>query len=216
MKNFNLIFIIGAIVLCVALAPVRADLITIAISGQVTGVSDEYNLFGGQISVNDVISGTYTYDSAISDSDPWEMRGYYVFHSAPAGISLNVGNFNFRTNSNSVDFYIEIVNNELAGTDDYAVRSYNNLPLPGDIPVDHIVWQLSDYTGTALSSDVLPLTAPDLSKWEPLFGIGIGSQRDRDTLFEIQAVVATATLVPEPATLLTLLFGSLFIRKSLS
>jgi hypothetical protein len=160
--------IIFVILLCGFLpaATVRAEWITIAISGQVYDVIDPHNLFGGQIQIGGTISGTYTYNSATPDLYPSDTTvGEYRYYSSPAGTSLNVGGFNFRTNPTNVDFRVVI--QDTPPIDRYTVISYYNLLLPDGIQVEAIDWQLYDQTGTALSSDTLPLTAPDLSKWQP-------------------------------------------------
>ena len=48
--------------------------------------------------------------------------------------------------------------------DKYTVSSRNNLDVEG-IHVSGLVWQLDDYTQTALTSIALPSTAPTLSQW---------------------------------------------------
>ncbi|MCX5632196.1 MAG: PEP-CTERM sorting domain-containing protein [Phycisphaerae bacterium] len=205
MKKEVGILVLAAVLLCFVCLPVRADLITIAISGQVTGVSDQHNHFGGQIHVGDTITGTYIYDTA---AYPGPSSGQYWHYSAPAGISLYVGDFNFKTDSTNVEFYLGIGNNGPFGEDIYVITSNHNLPLSNGTLVQFIDWILNDPTGTALSSDALPLTAPDLSSWSSNV-LSISTDRD----FSISAVVTSATLVPEPATLLLTVLGLILIRK---
>jgi hypothetical protein len=209
MKNFNLIFAIGAVVLCAALAPVRAEWITIAISGQVTSVSDQYNHFGGQISVGTPITGTYTYDSSTPDSYPSDFSyGQYWNYTPPAGVSLNVGGLNFRTNPDNVEFAVTVNNNNL-GEDSYSIWSTKNLSLSDGTLVQSISWYLNDPTGTTLSSDALLLTAPELGKW------GYNSLNiSTDRTFGISARITSAT--PEPATAFLLGLGALLMRKHFS
>ena len=181
--------ILAAILLCCVCLPAGADLITIEISGQVTSVSDQFNHFGNNIHIGDTITGTYTYDSTGIDSNPL------------TGINLTVSGFDFKTDPFSVDFTLEVANNYI-GADYYTVSSYSNLPLSDGTPVQFIVWWLYDPTGTALSSDAMPLTAPDLSRWN-YSDLHISHDRD----FGIGATVTSAVLVPEPVTLLLLAFG---------
>jgi len=209
MKNFSLVFVVLAVVLCVFSVPVRAELITIAISGQVTGVDDPSGHFGGQITVGNPITGTYTYDTAILDSNPDPMAGYYSYSTAPAGIHLAIGNFEFKTDSTHVAFTIGVTNNNLLGGDVYWLDSSHNLPLPNGTLVQYISWQLNDPAGTALSNDALPLTAPDLSKWS---SNTLNIFRDRD--YGITATITSAT--PEPATVFLLSLGAMLIRKRFS
>jgi hypothetical protein len=207
MKTFKLLFAIVTVMLCFYSVPARAELITIAISGQITSISDPYNHFGGQIRSGDTIVGTYTYDTKISGLTSYE------YHSPPAGISLGVGGFNFQTNPANVDFALGIENDNLAGEDYYGLISRNNLSLPDGAPVQYISWQLYDPTGTALSSNSFPLTAPDVSKWsDSIYANVLWVTHDRD--FDIQATITSAT--PEPATIFLLGLGLVLARKRFS
>jgi hypothetical protein len=199
--------VIGVLLCCGGLA--RAELITIAISGQVTKVSDKYNRFGGQISVGTPITGTYTYDSATLDSNPSLTVGDYRNYNSSTGISLYIGEYAFKTNPASVNFLVEVCNNQPLGSDSYLLHSQNNLPLSDGTPVQYIRWQLDDPTGTILSSDALPLTSPDLSKWQSWFGLSIGTDRN----FGITATITSAT--PEPATAFLFGLGLILARKKL-
>ena len=107
-----------------------------------------------------------------------------------------------------VNFLVS-VGNWASGTDNYGLISYNNLPLSDGTPVQYINWQLDDPTGTVLSSDVLPLTAPDLSKWQSWFGLSISTDRN----FGISATITSAT--PEPATAFLFGLGIILARKKL-
>jgi hypothetical protein len=199
-----------AILFCFVCVPVQAEMITIAITGQITGVSDQYGHLENKIHVSDTITGTYTYDSAMLDSNPSSTVGDYMYNASPAGISLNCGGFNFRTNPDDVDFLVEILNNDgIRNYDGYLLRSYNNLPLSNGALVNHISWQLDDSTGTALSSEALPFTAPDLGRWNSNV-----LQIFNDNDFGISATITSAVLVPEPATLLLFGIGTLLLRKS--
>ena len=211
MRKLKLLFVVLAVVLCVFSVPVRAELITIAISGQVTGVSDPSGHFGGQISIGDPIAGTYTYDSSAIDTNPDPAIGDYAWYATPAGISLTIDSFNFRTDPSNVWSTMEVINNDWSGTDYYGLRSYHNLfPLSNGTLSDSILWQLVDSTGTALSSDALPLTVPDLSKWSSS-SLLIDSSRGGG--FLIGAHITSATLVPEPASVLLFAGGMLFARR---
>jgi len=209
-----IITIIAAVLTLFSAAAAKAALITIAIEATVDYVRDEYNTLEGRISVGDVITGTYTYESTTVDTNPSSDVGDYEHYSAPCGIRLTVGGFVFQTDPDSIWFVVEIANDHPwfepdINRDNYLVGSYNNLPLSNGTPVSSIYWQLDDPAGNALSSTDLPTTAPVLSDWQS----EIGLQLDVGRYDGITAHVTSAVVVAEPATVLLLSVGVLLLRK---
>ena len=170
----------------------EATLITIEIEAVVDSVEDLGDGAGyleGNIEVGDIITGSYTYESTMPDSDPSSPSiGRYEHHTPPCGIFLSVGGFEFRTDPANVDFLVEVANNHPwfdpdINRDNYLLRSYNNLPLYNGVPINHIMWQLDDYSGNAISSDTLPVTAPVLEDWPDSFtGLRITGGDIKDSL----------------------------------
>jgi len=191
--------------------PTEAALITIEIEAVVDSVQDEGNYLEGKIGVGDIITGFYVYESTTPDSSPLDpVQGNYWDYDAPAGIALTVGGFNFMTDPFNVAFHVAIRNDIPTGRGDvYSIGSSNNLPLSNGTPVESIWWQLNDYTGAALSSDALPTKFPFLGDWQANLLVIEGVPRW--AFFGIKAHVTSA--IPEPATLLLLSFGGLFLRK---
>jgi hypothetical protein len=208
-------FVFAILILCAFSLNSSASLITISITAQVTGVSDSYNLLEGKVEVNDIITGTYTYDTSTEDTNPAFEYGDYWHYSSPCGLELTAGGFLFKTDSNNIKFLIGAANNYQGYQDGYLVRSYNNLFLYDGVDVDHISWQLDDYSGTALSSTDLPITAPILSDWDynNLVITGITVPPGYKKTFGIGAEVISAVLIPEPVSLLLFGFGLLLLRK---
>jgi hypothetical protein len=205
MKNNIIPQISLAVVICAVCMPVRAQLITISITGQVSSVIDEGGL-DGKIHIGDSVTGTYTYNSAVPDLDPCSIWGRYENTSPPAGIWLECGGFDFRTDPCNVRFVIGVENGTPGvnlWADDYHIESYNNLPLSNGRLLNIISWKLIDLTKTALSSDACPTTAPDFSKWGDRGTLCIDGMRGGG--FRIGVNVTLATLIPEPATIC--LFG---------
>ena len=176
-----------------------ADPITIKINAEVATVDDPDNILGGAINVGSIITGEYTYESTTPDSNPLPTVGDYWHSTPPFGIMINAGGFVFKTDPDDVDFLVEICNDHglPTPTDNYLLRSYNNLPLPGGIIVEHISWQLDDPTATALSSDTLPTAPPVLEDWQSVFGLTITGSYPDDPFgfgYFIRAHVTSAVL----------------------
>jgi len=187
-------------------APTEATLITIEIEAVVDSVWDEGNYLEGKIKVGDIIRGFYVYESTTPDSSPPDpVQGNYWHYAPPAGIALTVGGFNFMTDPFNIAFHVAIRNNS-SGDDSYWLASHNNLALSNGAPLDYMYWQLNDYTAGALSSDALPTIAPILGLWQ---GNVLGIEADRR--YGIKAHVTSA--IPEPACIILLSIGGLFLRK---
>ena len=137
--------------------------LTLKISGKVTLVNDISNALGSQVTVGSTISGTYTYLPSTVDYNTADSTvGDYFHKTSEYGMNLSVGGLTFMTDSANVDYLYETVNRP--GDDDLVMHSYKNLPAL-NMPVNIISWQLSDNSGTTLSSDALPQGCPDLTKW---------------------------------------------------
>jgi hypothetical protein len=139
--------------------------VTIAITGVIDSIEDQANLLGGAFKPGDAITGTYTYNAALSDSNADPNAGDYWHTTAPYGISLKVGGRVVESNPQDVGLMLWIQNNT-DGRDVYFVRSYRNHPLFNGMYVHVIDWLLGDPTQTALKNDSLPRSAPKLDNWQ--------------------------------------------------
>ena len=214
--------VVGVIAMCLATLPVgaQAEIIKIGFSGYVDGINDPYNLLEGAVTDGAPISGYYIYDSLTSDSDPSIYTGLYEYSAAPYGMSLTIGTLTFQTDPANVDLEIGLSNNYYGETwDYYTIRSNNNLELDTGVSIDSISWQLTDNTGNALSSDILPLGPPDLSAWQYDNHFSVRGGRypfppeGEKTLFNFGGYIDSVWLIPEPATLILFGLSGLLIRK---
>jgi len=176
------------------------DIITIKIVAKVLEVNDPDNLLDGTIKVNDTITGKYTYDSGATDINPDPTQGEYWYNSSPCGVEVEAGGFVFKTDPNNVDFIFYIFNDCIIPYypgDLYGFDSLNNSNLSNGLQVRYFYWALYDNSGTAISSDTLPTTAPVLSKWnQSTAGYGLhidGHDPSLEDFFAIEADVIKAT-----------------------
>ncbi len=199
----------------------RGEIIQIDITAEVIDISQPYgDVLGGQVNVGDILTGSYIYDSTTPDTNPLnEEIGIYHHTTSPYGISVEVGGLIFQTDPCSVAFNIIITDNWPAGTDMYQIYSTNNLPFTDDIFIDDIYWLLSDSSGTAVSSDELPVTPPVLEDWSShILGVSasmwIEDFPGHLKLVDAFHIGATVTLaVPEPATVLLFGLGGLILTR---
>ena len=213
MKKLLFVLIVLSAALCV-----QAQVITIAIEASVREIYDDADLLEGAITIDDIITGTYTYSTDVADTNPSSTVGDYEYSESSYGVELLCNGLEFKTDPCDVDFLLKIINDKDYGygeEDVYLFYSYNNLPLLSSIGIDSISWQLNDYTGTAISSTALPSTAPILEDWQSLVGVHIRSEKigDNYDTFHIYADVTSAIVIPEPATLLFLTSGVLLLRR---
>jgi hypothetical protein len=156
--------------------------ITFTFKGHITSFEDHSGVFDDSISTGTHISGRYTIDKNVTDSNTLPTVGDYRHTEAGDGIQVEIGNYTFESHPQNPDFLLEI-SNDHGGKDNYLLRSYQNRVLQnetdtviivtGDL---HISWQLDDSTGAALpsgSGDAMVLTAPNLSDWTQSFGLTI-------------------------------------------
>jgi len=200
---------VGVLLFVLVLITSRAQAypVTIYIEAEVYSVGDSGNYLEGKINVGDIITGCYTYESTTVDTNPLPDGADYWHYSAPYGIFLSAGGFSFSNDFSNVNFLVEILNDN-QGLDAYVLHSYKNLNLLNGAIVEHISRQLSDSTGTALSSDALPLNAPVLSDWKFNHLRIIG---EKSNFFGIDANVTSA--IPEPSSILIISLGSLFLLR---
>jgi hypothetical protein len=202
-----LIFVFIVLNLCAV--NLRAEVVTIHLTAEVTYLNDPSGLLDGKINVSDTITGSYIYDSSTPDTDVLNLDtiGHYQHSSSPFGVSLSVGGFTFQTDQDNVDFLFTIINNHY-DKDTYYLASHNNLPLSNGVEIEYIGWQLDDYSSTALSSAALPTNPPVLEDWEYnrlviTFGYKGTSILD----------ARVTNVIPEPATTLFLALGSFVLTR---
>jgi hypothetical protein len=212
--------ITAAVALCTALAGadlLRADHVTFGFTGTVENVFDGLDQLDSSVAMGTEFSGTYTFDpDTPNTAEPGGEgeAGLYEHDAPPAGVTIDVGSFTFRSVAIAPDFDV-IVNNDFgfAGSDDYGFISHNNeaIGLPNPELADQIAIQwFAQSFNNPFDSVNLPVTPPDLS----LLGGGLLSIRGECTpcvgpadFFEIEGTLISLT--PEPGTWTLVVLGAM-------
>ncbi len=193
----------------VAASTARAEVYTFAFTGQVTQVTDGLGAFGPQADALSSFSGTYTFDTSTPTTvplPPGANEAIYQHRSPPAGMSLQLGDFAFRSSDEAVDFRVWVRNEfGFSGSDDYGFASLRNEAqgLFGSpaLEILDIDWSASTYLADPFDGLSLPIVPPDLAV------LGAGQLRIRgecfacsvpNPTFEVLGVFTTLTLASGP------------------
>jgi hypothetical protein len=207
MKRLGLV--VGLVVFFGLNEAVSAVPIKLLFSGTVTNFSDPADFLNGSLSVLDKIFGSYTFDSLTSDGDGRTTVGSYSLISAG----------------------VVIGNQEVRNTSGGEVSIFNDIPDFNGADRYHVVWTafaglpkqafdftLFDSSGSALSSDALPLAPPNISAfpnqhsgtWRYYADNGI------DVLASANITInSISTEVPEPTTLALMALGLAGLGRSI-
>ena len=184
-----------ALSMCGFSSQALAATITIYYEGVIDFIKPGGAFDGIGVSFGDTFNGTYTYQTVVDDSDPAAEFGQYNYNSlAPSGMTftLNIGTLSTSTDPANPESSIRVL--AFDTFDEYRVNT--RLPeLPGsdgglfvDIP--------TNWGGGTITSDALPLFAPDMATAtfnEILINDLQGGQlAGRITLLELQPIPVPA------------------------
>src|SRR3954451_552730 len=180
-------------------SPAAAQDVTVSFRGALTSVD---NSPFADLAAGTPFTGSYTFSLSTPDSNSMEQVGDYFHTTAPYGVTVTIGTHTFRTDPSNVNFLLELVN-DYQSSDNYVFHSYTNAATDG-VPIDMISWQLDDPTLTLLASPTLTDSAPDITRWQQLFGLEIQGRVDwmpfflRGTVSEVR--LGTGPFyIPSPA-----------------
>ena len=213
MKRYRMMAMV--LLLAVWAQAAQGYVIEIAFEGVVSQVSNDFpDEWVGDVVEGATFTGTYWYDSDTVNSSVDPEWGEYWHYSGFYGVSVTIGSLTFQTDPCNVGFEVFVVNDGLAGVDDYyGFSSMNNLFPDGEEGDYFLSWTLKDGSATAINDVTLPTLVPILSDW--LSRNEFELTGPWGNLYGMRGYVTSVTLVPEP-TLLSLLFlgvGTLLSRR---
>lgn len=121
---------ISSVLLLIAFNSAYARPVTIEFTATVDWVDDYGNALNGEVIAGQTITGSYSFDTSLPDSDSYPDSAIYTYPAPiPSGIgfNLNVGNLTFaQSSSTSSDFNIHVYNTEGGGDSFGAVTCCGN------------------------------------------------------------------------------------------
>jgi hypothetical protein len=137
--------------------PALAASITFSFTGVVSDVSPSLFTSGGNFNANQTLSGSYTFNSMTSDSNPSPNIGQY--NNAITALTVNVGSYSATLGSSGANF-ITIRNQS---SDQYLLRAPLTGPLANGFSPIQFCIALVDPSGTVFVNSALPTSPPSLS-----------------------------------------------------
>lgn len=168
--------------------------ITYEIQAQVDYIYDPGNKLVQRIKPGDNLTGTYTFDSAISDTASSPLYGFYnQKHNTENGFSLKITALSSNTiKTRNIDFHS--INTWNDQSDFFYIESKMYAPLGNGLTITFIGLEIFDVTGQALSSDKLSHNPPIISHARDknllISGRADGSSED----FELRASISSIVL----------------------
>jgi len=205
---------------------VYGEILTVEFTGVVDSIETTSSLaFDGSISVGSEMTGFCAYDTDTPDLSPSEDNGKYALIST----SMTVGNYTFTHDPiSSAAFLVYTEEAVTVGKGAYVaggldVRFEGTIFVNGSPQTyDDITWpeSYSELIDLGTSGEYIPTDAlPDLDSWPDFSSFDLrknfrtGFDDCGNLSFEISGELTSLTITPEPATLLLLSLGGLFLRR---
>jgi hypothetical protein len=201
MKNTRYIYLVALFLLGIQEA--KSAPFKLPFNGTVTSVfTDPSDPFNGSIDVGTHIAGFANYETTTPDAIvASDVGSYSMFASPPLGMAMFIGGYTFAAS----DFLnISVANNISIGIDQLTILAQQGNP--GGLE-NYLFLQLflEDPSGTAFSSDALPLSQPNMSNFlvQSFFIDGIKTINGEVVQFQIQGINS----VPEANSIYLLIIG---------
>ena len=198
---------IGAALVAACLLPtatsLRAEEVTIAVTGQVTQRIGNDALINAHVNIGDVVTGYYVFDTDTLDVNPSSMRGVYP-HALPGnGMFFEINGLEFSTDPAAVSFTVNVNDWGPGRGDTASLKSSQNIYSPGvSAATSSIYMAMTSSDSLTLTSDALTpeaLLQPGWfpPSWQPQPRIYIDGANG-GTKFQITANVLSVEAVETP------------------
>ena len=179
--------------------------ITLGFTGTIDSTFfDPSDPFGGTIGFGTAFAGTYTFESTTPDAIPDSSVGSYSNFGAPFGMTVDIGGNLFGANE---FLNIGVADDIGAGVDQYTVLAQEGTPFVTPSFLSMQIF-LEDSTGTALMSDLLPLSALDVNDFDSgsFFLDGTVATAGGLFQFQLQGTIdeLSSVSIPSPSPLVLL------------
>lgn len=209
MKTLSFIFL--GLLLGVCAENASATVVTVNVQAHVIEWGDTAGVFGGQITLGQAVTASYTYDSnAIPGMSVRIGYSEYQASAPPAALSVSVGPFTFQSGTGIEAVPIGVLPSPASGQpSSMAISNQIGQPLPSGTPVGPIQFMFADSSGHWPSSVALPLGAPAIANLSlSRIVVQVGSTGTS----QIMAQVDSVALVP-PSIQVSPLTGSSFVSQ---
>ena len=150
----------------IAASTSRTNYVSVILTGRVVSVTDPTASLGGAVAVGDEVTGFYTFDKTVPDTDPSPEMGVYLFNSMPCRMWFEISGLAFASDPAAINMDIRLRNNKGKNPKDQCdVNSLGNLQVVPGVDLTSIKLSLVDRTATALPSDALVDARTSLADW---------------------------------------------------
>jgi len=190
--------LLGAIASVCSVGSASAAQLTVYLTGHVTGIYDSAGMLGGQLTVGQTLTGQYTYDTGVPDHDSSWNYGDYTLGNSQGSVRLSVGSAVFESDLTAPYWRYEVV---VHPPDQPGYQGFIRLltsgyrPLANGAPVNDVQIDFDDYPGDTPSSDALPTSAPDLSKFSQA-NINVTGYNGTNSYSVVFAIDSVSTMPP--------------------
>ncbi|KPJ96858.1 MAG: hypothetical protein AMJ55_01375 [Gammaproteobacteria bacterium SG8_15] len=176
---------------------VYAATITYEIQAEVDHIYDPGNKLAQRIKPGDHLSGSYTFDTEVSDTASSPLYGFYnQKHNTANGFSLKITALSSNAiRTRNTEFHS--INTWNDQSDFYYVESKMYSPLGNGLTITFIGLEIFDVTGQALSSDKLTHSPPIISHARDKNLLISGRADGSSEEFELRAIISSIVLAED-------------------